>query len=151
MRKNTHLLPPAVVALVTSVALAGCAESTDTTAGPDQGEARQVTVTLNHFYNALKQADGRAACALIADDQRDTIAESVTLDPRTAGSCARSFASFARKARREGSLLPRTPVRVHRVKVEGDKAKATVSVGDGPVVQVPLGREDGEWRVREIR
>ena len=61
--------------------------------------------------------------------------------------CVRDLAAFSKAVDYSGGGREATRPRVRSVSVDGDRAMATVAVVDGPSGEVPLAKEDGEWKV----
>ena len=135
----------AAVALGAAFTLAACGDSGESGANGESAQ-QQARATVERFYAALKGGDAEGVCALLAEEGREEIVESLG-EGKAGDTCAEAFERFMRNARRTGNLSPKLAVRIQGIEVTGDKAIATVAVGGNPLTELPLAYSDGRWRV----
>lgn len=137
---------PVAVALIVAATVFGCGGSNGGDASSDPATEAQARATVERFYAALKNGDAAGVCATLAAGGREEIVESLG-EGKPGDSCADAFERFIGNARRAGGLSSEVTVDIQSVKVTGDEAVAKVTVGGGPVTELPLTYNDGRWQV----
>jgi hypothetical protein len=154
-------LPPRgrVIALSASVLLAlgvpACGEdndnsdepgSTSTQAAVGGSEREQARAAVENLYSAIRDGDAQQVCdSLTTAGQKQVAAGGLGGKSDT---CADAFQKFLDAAERQGGLNLTLKAKVEKVRIDGDKAVATVSFGGpGRTGPVPLVRQGGEWKV----
>ncbi len=137
-------------ALAAAAALAlsagACGGSDDDAAGGDGGSDRQqARAAVEALYGALADSDAAAACEQLGEAAQKQL-EAGGLGSK-GKSCEESFQGFLDAAEKQGGLNLTLKAKVRRVEVNGDRAVAKVSFGKGRNGDVPLLKEDGEWKL----
>jgi hypothetical protein len=135
-------IPPA--ALAAAAVAAGCGDSEgaptpEPTRAPGvAGAQRSVLETVDALQAAARAGDGERVCSELFTAQ---LARSV-----------RTSAGRACAAEVRGRLFaPDTELSVRRdIRVEGDRASATVAERDGAMSTLVLRRVDGRWRIDSV-
>ena len=139
MHRPTRLLALAG-AVLASLALAACGGGGD--------DDSQVKDRVNGLYDALADKKADKACESLSDDAKDQLTKgSQALSKGKKQSCEDVMGlvfAFAGK-----QIEKVRDVKVTNVKVDGDKATATVEQGKTKNT-VPLVKEDGEWLISSL-
>lgn len=128
--------PLTLAALLAALALAACGSNS----ASDEEAVKQ---TVNDFYNALGDKDAKKACDAISEKGRESIEKSLSRNGKKQ-SCSQVFGIILTFS--GNSLKQAKDVKVEDVKIDGDKARATVSLA-GRRNPVGLVKEDGEWKL----
>jgi len=146
-----RVLAVGAVALVACGAVA-CGDSDDgggdDSAAASSSDERQVTATLEGFYDDMGEYDAAGVCSWMSPTARRQIAAGA-IGGRQAvdkGSCEASFDRFLDLAKKGGGLGKVLDAKVGKVEVDGDLARATVSFG-AQSGQVPLRKVNGSWKM----
>lgn len=148
-------VPALSVSILLALSLAACggddAGSTSTgtqaTAPASGGSERErARAAVESLYSAIRDGDAEEVCdSLTEAGQRQVAAGGLG---GKSDSCADAFQKFLDAAERQGGLNLTLKAKVEKVRVDGDKAVATVSFGGpGRTGPVPLVKQGGEWKV----
>jgi hypothetical protein len=127
--------PLAVLTLVGLLALAGC--------GSRASDKKEVEKTVKGVYDALADKNAKKVCDSISEKGKQQISSSATQGGKKQ-SCEQVFSiglAFA-----GDQLKDAKEVKITDVKVDGDKAKAAVSL-KGRKSEIGLVKEDGDWKL----
>jgi hypothetical protein len=106
----------------------------------DQGAVKQ---TVKDFYNAIADKDAKKVCDSISAKARKSVSDAASRTGKKQ-TCSQAFGlalSFG------GSALQQAKnVKVGDVKIDGSKARATVSLGNRKS-PVGLVKENGDWKL----
>jgi hypothetical protein len=104
-----------------------------------------VAVAVKAYYAAVAADDGGASCALLSAGLQQSIVQSLGRAPtlRHKG-CAGILTLFFGR-RRGASISP--AVTVIGVRLKGDHGFALISTRTAPTGEIPVVRENGEWKI----
>jgi hypothetical protein len=112
--------------------------------GSHEADRQDVVKAVKGFYNALADKNAKKACAEISEKGRKEIEEATARSGSKKQTCE-GVVSIA-LAFGSGALEQAKDVDVTDVKIDGDQAKATVSLQKRKT-QVGLVKEDGDWKL----
>jgi hypothetical protein len=126
----------ALALVLSALVLAAC--------GGDQAAKDEAAVrdTAKALYDALADKDGGKVCDLLTASQRKAVAKGGGRDDSTCEQVMGLALTFVAGK----GLEDADQAKVTKVKVDGDRATATVDFKGRPGV-LGLAREDGEWRI----
>lgn len=130
----TRRLPTAAI-LVIALAVAGC--------GSEGSDKKDVEKAVNGVYDALADKDAKKVCHAISEKGRQAIANSSSRSGKKQ-TCEQVISiglAFA-----GDQLAAAKDVKVTDVKVDGDQAKAAVSLKNRKS-EVGLVKENGDWKL----
>jgi hypothetical protein len=125
-----------VLALVAALAALGCG-------GSRESDRDDVEKTVKGVYNALADKDAKKVCGYISEKGRKQIADSASRsgkkqDCEQVFTIGLAFAGDQLKAAKD--------VKVTDVKLDGDQAKAVISLEERKS-DISLVKEDGAWKL----
>lgn len=93
--------------------------------------------------------DSASFCELMSEDAKREAVRYAEMSSRTEGSwsCEKAAELLIGRGEHLNESDGGRKAEVIGVNAEGDRATATVRLGDGPVTSVPLVKEDGEWKL----
>ena len=128
-----------VVAIAVAAALGAGAAA----CGNDEEE---VTRVVTDFQESFARGDVDGVCALLTDAAHEHVGGSGHDAPSSCRLDMRKVLDWMRI----GGVRPERGRRIVDVQVDGDSATATVAVGGGDAIELPLARVDGEWKVNGV-
>jgi hypothetical protein len=123
----------------------GAGSSPTASGGSDRQQAR---AAVEQLYTAMNDGDAEGVCAQLSKAAQKQIAAGGL--GKKADSCSGSFQKFLDQADAAGGLDLVKQAKVKQVKVTGRKAVAKVSFRDRASGDVPLVKEDGEWKLEAV-
>ncbi len=112
--------------------------------GTHEADRQDVSKAVKRVYNALAAKDAKKVCASISEKGRKQISAAAARGGRKKQSCE---AVFNIALAYSGSALDQAKnVEVTDVKLDGDQAKAVVSIQNRKS-EVGLIKEDGDWKL----
>jgi ketosteroid isomerase-like protein len=114
-------------------------------AGGSSDESR-ARATVERLYAGIRAGDADAVCSTLTAPAQKQVAAGA-IGSGKAGSCADAFQQFLDAAEKQGGLNLTLKAKVERVTVKGDKAVAKVSFGKTRAGEIPLVKQDGEWKL----
>jgi hypothetical protein len=161
LRRLQDLRPLTLVALLTlalSIAACGDSDDGDSTNGEQSGgadttatssgggsERDRARASVEALYDAMADTDAEGVCAQLSASAQKQIAEGGL--GGKGKTCAAGFQQFLDAAAKQGGLRLTLKAEVESVKVKGDKGTAHVTFGNEAQGDIPLVKEDGEWRL----
>jgi len=115
--------------------------------GSNEGDRQEVVNSVKGVYNALADKDAKKVCASISEKGRKEIETATAQGGRKKQSCEQVFNLAL--AYGGSSLDEAKDVDVTDVKIDGDRARATIAVQNRKS-QVALVKEDGAWKLGEL-
>ena len=130
---------PRAAALIAAalVALPGCGES----------EEDKVADTIQSYLKAFTEGDGEKACGFLSEDTRRAFVAQVGTLLRT-NDCGRALEQVRKGVRRQ-ALDALKEARVSNVKVDGERATATVEAR-GRSSRTELAKTEGDWKISDV-
>src|SRR4051812_8132822 len=112
--------------------------------GTHEADRQEVEKAVQNVYNALAAKDSKKVCASISEKGKKEISAAAAKGGRKKQSCEQVFNIALAYS---GSALDQAKnVKVTDVKLDGDQAKATVSLQNRKS-EVGLVKEDGDWKL----
>jgi hypothetical protein len=138
----------ATLAGTVALALAGTACGDDSDSGGADGpqvggQEGEVRATIASLYEAMGDGDAQGVCDRLTEAAQRQIAGGSGSKAR----CVKGFQRFLDNAEKAGGLDLTLKAKVEKVKVKGDSATATVSFGEQTRGDIPLVKQDGEWKL----
>lgn len=147
MRPNNHLaaLGMSLAFAAAMVPAAGCGDDGGGSgSGPASatGDEASIRKLFKDFEAAYQAGDGERACRMLTAAAR---AEAAGLrgDGQT---CQQSVARIGATM----GDIEQQPSKILSVRVDGDRATASISDAGRPPVELPFVREDGGWKIAEL-
>ena len=126
--------------LLASTAVAGCGGGGDEGANEKRfdGDSQDVAAVVDRLQDYARDSDGPKICADL-------------LTPQLARFIATSFDTSCEKRVSAQLGAEATTITVHRLRVDGPLASATVTEANRNVTGIAFVKRDGEWRISRIR
>jgi ketosteroid isomerase-like protein len=145
------MLPPArslklraaalgVAALLASGA-AACGEEED-----PRSDREQARAVVEELYASIRAKDPEGVCSTMTEPAQQQVAAGA-IGTGKSGTCADAFQRFLDAAARQGGLNLTLKAKVERVKITGDTAVATIRFGKARTGEIPLVKQDDEWKL----
>jgi hypothetical protein len=128
---------PICAALLAAVALGACG-------GSHASDKAQIEKTVTGVYDALADKDAKRICDSISEQGKKKISETASKGSSKKRSCEQVFTIGLAVA--GDQLKQAKDVKVSDVKLDGDRARATVSLQNRKS-DVGLVKEDGNWKL----
>jgi hypothetical protein len=111
----------------------------------DTVNRRTITGLVRHYYAAISSGDGARACGLLETKLAKTLAPDPAA-PRATGGCAAVIPTLFKNIPGR-PLVDFARIAVIGVRLKDDKALALLRLPSGELGYLPLGHENGAWKV----
>lgn len=110
--------------------------------------AREAREAVDDVYDSLG-GDTSGLCALMTPRaQRQTVRYAeVSSGIAKDWNCELAVQQLVARSKRSGGFKSVGRAEVVGINIEGDRATATIRIGDGPAASLPLARHHGEWKL----
>lgn len=109
-----------------------------------ESDGKGIRTVVRELQTALAAGDLETACGLMTEDAHEHIGAAGHDPPKT---CERDLVLIYKGLKKGGGLDRYADRKIVRVERDGDRAQATLDVGQGGQVVVPLANGDGGWKV----
>lgn len=145
-----------LLAMIAALALGACGGDSDDSTQPQSGreadggsESDRVRATVDGLYDAMGDRDAEGVCDQLNEAAQEQVAKG-GLPGSEGTTCVEGFQAFFEAAEEAGGLDTPDNAEVVDVKVDGDRATATVKFGPGQRGKIPLVKVDGEWKLEAV-